>query len=232
MRRAFTLITALALLTITLPSGVSAAEDPVHAWLDEHARAAGHDAFDVNGLEIERRSVNALGVVTTTTLTGEAALAHFVASHGARLVDVDAPRSGPGVQDAVLGSVTHLMIQVGQCAGYDVRVLLGNVTRVRGSWDVGIHVSTPVAATVAGLTSGQLIPPGVDAEGGAEGLVTPVFHGDTSLWGVGQLTSLTEDRLYLFGSCFALVGTLAGTGAWLFDGLALDMPAEPAALTA
>lgn len=115
----------------------------------------------------------------------------------------------PAAPDALVGQLTtHLMVQLGDCPGYGAEPFGAGIARVEGaSWAVGIHLAQgPAAGGLAASTSGDP----------ATNLVA-ILGTDVGMdHAVGQL-AIQEDRLVLFGQCFALLGQMSGTGAWVFS---------------
>lgn len=113
-----------------------------------------------------------------------------------------APVAAP---DVVVGQLPlHFMIQT-SCAGYGAETLADGVTKVEGSWDVGLHAILPVIAGGAAVDASE-----------PQSVVTGTVHADQTALAVGQL-SVSETRVSLFGICFFLLGTMSGTGTFAFD---------------
>jgi hypothetical protein len=188
------LLIATLLVLPAMPSLAVAAEPAspeIPAWVAALLEARGVPASEWDRVQVERRVL-------------EDGIWRVEAGSLADLATPPRPAE-PAVPDAVLGNLAaHVMLQVGRCDGYSVETLAEGVTKVGGSWDVGFHV---VSATA--------LPPGVDTADPQGSLAGASVHSDVSVAGVGAV-QIQEDRIVLFGTCLALLGTMNGPGVFAF----------------
>jgi hypothetical protein len=114
----------------------------------------------------------------------------------------------PQAPDALVGQLTqHFMLQF-SCAGYGVQEVAPGVGAIQGStWDLGFHIALgPLAGGVAASTSGDPATNAVAIVGVDSGMDLAAGEFATSY-----------DRLEIFGICLLGIGTMTGTGAWVFS---------------
>ena len=188
--RPFLVPCAVLLLVLPLAVAQAPAQADVPSWLVPWLEARGVAPEDWDEVKVERR------VFEDGAWRTEAGPLDDLAQLS---------RAAPPRADVVMGSLAlHLMLQT-DCAGYSVEPLAGDVVKVGGSWEVGLHV-----ASVQGA-----FPPGVDASDPENSLLSASIHEDVSVAGVGSVV-LQEDRIVLFGQCLLLVGTMSGVGVFAF----------------
>lgn len=194
------IVLAFVLALTTLPAASSEEATPaLPAWLAERLAANGI-AVDAADLVVER-TIIAEGARTTFVLPLSALPAEDPFG-GSRVAPAEAP-------DALVGQLTfHTMLQVASCAGYGAQEVAAGVSAIQdASWDIGVHVALgPLAGGVAASTSGDPVTNAVVILGEDFGM--DVAAGE--LW-------ITEDRVTLFGVCIVTLGTMTGTGAWVFS---------------
>lgn len=189
------------LLATLVPATLAAEEAPaaLPAWLVERLAA--------EGIVVDEADIHVMRTVTQggQTLRYEVPLSQLPAEDpfGGRTV---AP---PGVPNILAGQLTqHLMLQVGDCAGYGAQEVAAGITLVQdASWPIGLHIALgPAAGGVAASTAGDPVTNLVVIFGLDSGM--PLAAGDLAI---------TEDRITIFGQCLALLGQMSGTGAWQFS---------------
>lgn len=190
---------AACLLAVSAPASLAAEEEPaLPSWLQARLVEEGMDV-DTSELRLVR-TVTQGGVtqrfeIPLTELPSEDP---FSGVAGA-----PAP-----IPEVLVGQLTaHLMVQIGDCAGYGAQYV-GPLTLVQdASWLAGVHIALgPLAGGVAASTGGDPVSNLVVIVGGDYGMDLAA----------GELT-ITEDRLEFWGACLALIGQMSGTGAWQFS---------------
>lgn len=168
---------------------------------------AGIAEADFDHVVVERTTTTPDGTVHVEALT----LAEWAAANADLIGLSQTSAVPPAVPQATVGGVFHIMLQFGNCAGYDDQVVADDIRLVEGNWDLGVHITG--LADYNGVNAADL-PTSAQGAAAAE---------DSGVRGVGDVT-IVESHFILWGICHFTQGTMYGSGVFWFDPAELPAP--------